>query len=232
MATATPSRTGKALNRSKGLLQDNSSTPTSPSAAAAATTGRPKQRVLEEQDVKTIVLTLPDEEDKDPPSLPPAPGGTLLESVITSPELLAKALLKLCGGAEQASELLGSALNYISSTTGHVLTPTPGKTVGFSSGNTLVQKTAIFSSQGHSQADDGATATEISAFAEEEDLSHEQLQIIKAVSSALPGMSRIALLVFMRTLLLLQSCAAYDVQHGGGNRRWQVQAALSHKSSG
>ena len=176
-----------------------------PSAAAAATTGRPKQRVLEEQDVKTIVLTLPDEEDKDPPSLPPAPGGTLLESVITSPELLAKALLKLCGGAEQASELLGSALNYISSPTGHVLPPTPGKTVGFSSGNTLVQKTAIFSSQGHSQADDGATATEISAFAEEED--REQLQIIKAVSSALPDMSCIALFVFMRTLLLLQPCS-------------------------
>ena len=76
-------------------------------------------------------------------------GEVLLDSVATSPEQLARALMRLLG-ASAAAELLGNALNYISSNK-------PGEL-------------SLLSPH---------TNDETSTFAEEDDLSREQLQEIK-----------------------------------------------------
>ena len=78
-----------------------------------------------------------------------------LASVADSPDLLARALLTLKGSPEAALELLQGAVNFIKSS------------------SSLVPKSILLPSSGD-------TMTEISAFGEEEDLSREQLQIIKA----------------------------------------------------
>ncbi len=89
------------------------------------------------------------------------PGGVLLETVATSPELLARALSKLLGD-DAAADLLAHALHCIT-------------------GDSIVEAAKpakiMLTNSAH---DDGATMTENSAFADEEDLSREQLQIIKA----------------------------------------------------
>jgi hypothetical protein len=130
----------------------------------AAAPAQPQRRVR--IDETTRIGHLHGEASEEPYRRPPgsayfeATGGILLESVATSPELLARALVQLLG-ANTAADLLSNALNCISGT----MAPREG-------GDPDVK---LLTRSAH---DDNTT--ENSAFAEEEDLSREQLQIIKA----------------------------------------------------